>query len=193
MDSMMTCPLCGGMHPEGTTFCDIMWGEIPQESRDDLAAEEADLRLQSDTSEHEEVGRCPSCGAFGTPGEECWQCGSVIEPADGEGRRRRVVLRLDDGPIAALEPDKTIVIGRESEAREISDMLASYDVVSRRHCAIRVSQDATMVTITDCGSTNGTFVGPDAERLNRDVACTAKLPVRIRLGSCVGITLDLEG
>ena len=188
----MTCPLCGGTHPEGTTFCNVMWGEIPQEPRDDVLAEDTVDQQQSGEPERDETGRCPACGAAGTPGDECWQCGGTIEPAGREGRCGKAVLRLDDGPSAAIEPDKTIVVGREGDLREISDMLASYDVVSRKHCTIRLSRDATMATIADCGSTNGTFVGPDAERLGRDVACTAKLPVRIRLGSCVGITLKLE-
>ena len=193
MGGMITCPLCGGTHPEGTTFCDVMWGEIPQESEDKTAIEEAGIQLQNDEQEHGQSGRCPSCGAPGIPGEECWQCGSIIEQIGDGGQCGRVLLRLDDGSFAALEPDKTIVIGREGDDRKISDMLSSYDVVSRRHCAIRVSQDATMATITDCGSTNGTFVGPDAEKLNRDMTCTARLPVQIRLGSCVGITLEVEG
>lgn len=193
MGNMITCPLCGGAHPEGTTFCDVMWGEIPQESEDEAPIEGVDANTQDDGQQIAEAGRCPSCGAVGHPGDECWQCGSTIERSACEEQRRSVVLRVEGGRPFALEPGKTIVIGREGDTREISEKLTDYDVVSRRHCSIRLSQDSTMVTITDCGSTNGTFIGPDAERLDRDMTCTARLPVQIRLGSCVGITLEVEG
>ena len=192
MGEMMKCPLCGGLHPEGTTFCNAMWAEIPREPAEELRESEDGEYLRAEDSEGENRGRCPACGAPGIPGDECWQCGSTIESLGLDAQSCRVLLRVADGVGVPIEPGKTMVIGREGDMREVSDLLVPFDVVSRRHCTVRLNQDATMVTITDCGSTNGTFVGPSAERLGRDAACTMKLPAQLRLGSCVNITLELE-
>ena len=192
MGELIKCPLCGGTHPEGTTRCDVMWADIPNEPEDDSVVDNAEVDSSSDEIEDQRNGRCPACGAFGAPGEECWQCGSIIESCEKEACGSRVVLRIESGASIPVELDRTIVVGREGDLQDISDALAGYDIVSRKHCSIRLSQDATLVTVTDNGSKNGTFVGPDAERLEKDVACTMKLPARIRLGSCVNVTLESE-
>lgn len=193
MGESVKCPLCGGTHPEGTTFCDVMWADIPQEPEEDGQGEVVEESPCPDDGEESQSGRCPACGAVGVPGDECWQCGSTIEGCEQKPCGPCIFLRVEGGPGVRMELGKTMVIGREGDLGELNKVLGAYDVVSRKHCSIRLSQDATLVTITDNGSTNGTFVGPNAERLEKDEACTMKLPAQIRLGSCVNVTLGTEG
>lgn len=193
MGEAMTCPLCGRTHPEGTTFCDVMWADIPQTPIGREPDEERGETPCQGDAEEPSSGRCPACGAAGVPGDECWQCGSIIESRGQGPCEPSVLLRVEGGPGVRVEPGKTIVIGREGSSTELNRILEAYDAVSRRHCSVRLSQDATTATVTDNGSTNGTFVGQNATRLEKGETCTMKLPAQIRLGSCVNVTLETEG
>ena len=54
----------------------------------------------------------------------------------------------------AFEKETPLILGR---SEKVADIVVPDDSVSKRHCLFERKPDG--LTITDCGSTNGTFVG----------------------------------
>ncbi len=83
------------------------------------------------------------------------------------------------GPQRVTVEEQRLVIGRSRPA----DLIVESSKVSRQHCAVQVVRGA--LTLTDLGSTNGTFV--DGKRINK--------PVRLNHGAAItlgGETLTYE-
>ena len=70
-----------------------------------------------------------------------------------------------------------LVVGRGDEVK----FRIQQDSVSRRHCAFALEGDA--VTVTDLGSTNGTFVG--GQRLAAHTATPVSSGAEVRIGTAV--------
>jgi hypothetical protein len=69
----------------------------------------------------------------------------------------------------AFEKDGPIILGRSDK---VADIVIPDDSISKRHCLFEVKREG--VTLTDCGSTNGTAVG--------DVELAANKPAVLKGG-----------
>lgn len=130
---------------------------------------------------------CPVCGCPGSPGEECMQCGRALPPpAAGAG----TALVLPSGDRVSIPRGRELVVGRLSDTPGIRRALHDYDAVSRRHCLITVEPDGARVRVRDPGSANGTWLGDDPAQIRPGETRTAALPVRLRLGLNLSITIS---
>ena len=133
---------------------------------------------------------CSECGLAGQAGAECVQCGAPLgHPTGAAG----TVAELPSGRTVAIPHGREVMIGRLSEIPEIRDGLEQFDAVSRRHCLVTISPAGDRVTVRDPDSANGTWVGDAPEEVAPDEARTSTLPVRLRLGQRVYVTLRPEG
>lgn len=220
MADVITCPLCGKVHPAGTTWCMTLFAEIPPQ-RSDPPAQATGEGSNADVSGVEpattprtspslppapeppteiSAGRavCSDCGDSGRPGEECRQCGHVI-PSSASSvvtsvrSARAVVLTLPSGSYTQLPRGREIGIGRQSELGEIRAALTAFDAVSRQHCYVTVHPHRDEVTVRDPDSLNRTWVGADPREVGRQENRVAPLPVRLRLGHDLSIMIGLDG
>ena len=195
---MMRCPCCGQWHPQGTTYCDIDHVQLSELSFTGVVTQEestSSIQLPSSTpipSTLREIVTCKKCGRHQYPGEEC-SCGEVI-PSDQSESDRTIKLLLPDGKSITIPCGQEILVGRHSEIPEIKEFLSLGqfdDRVSRMHCRIEVDPSGTQLTVRDLKSINGTWVGESPPvKLRSDEPHTAKLPVRIRLGSDLPVFLS---
>ena len=130
---------------------------------------------------------CSVCGCPGSPGEECMQCGQALPPpAAGVN----TALVLPSGDRVSIPRGRELVVGRLSDTPGIRRALHDYDAVSRRHCLITVTSDGARVRVRDPGSANGTWLGDDPAQIRPGETRTAVLPVRLRLGLHLSITIS---
>lgn len=100
---------------------------------------------------------------------------------DPEPSPRRVVLR-----------SRSAVIGRTSGSSVADIDCGGADTgVSRKHARITLRDDGTW-SVADLGSTNGTFVGPDATRLTPQTETDLALGDAVKLGAYTVIVLDAD-
>jgi hypothetical protein len=183
MDEVMTCPYCGEEYPAGTDYCSKCFTYISLSPSEPEGQEEDGARLSV---------TCPQCGDIGHPGEECRQCGATF-PLLQSVAQRTVSLCLPSGTRLRIPCDQEILIGRQSNVLEIKQALESFDVVSRKHCSILVTGDGSQMTVRDHGSSNHTWVGDDPVELGPNEQRRVSLPVRIRLGQRLFISIGEEG
>lgn len=86
--------------------------------------------------------------------------GMVRRPLNRRAERRRllvvrVVAGCDELTYAQLPLDRPMVIGRDPTC----DLVIDHASVSRRHATVALEADTERVTVTDLGSTNGTWIG----------------------------------
>ncbi|MEV6414976.1 FHA domain-containing protein [Kribbella sp. NPDC051718] len=117
----------------------------------------------------------------------CFQPLPTAGPVVAGPRISSVRLVLPGGATVEVVPGRDLVIGRDSLDARIADGLDPYDGVSRRHAELTVSD--TCATVTDLGSTNGTFV-------NGARAAAAGVPLepghhQLRLGRQAVIAVDV--
>ena len=176
LDGLLLCPRCGGEQPEpgmrSTAVPEVSAvPEVPGAPAG-VAGRPAPASPAS--------GRCP-CGAEVAPADgECGYC-YTPRPPDGWTVARgevpsRPVLLTPGGRRVPLG-DRPLLVGREDSP--LSDDLADYDGVSRRHALVTVVGDRVLVA--DIGSSNGTFV--NGERVN------GPGPREIRPGDRIGLGL----
>lgn len=91
-------------------------------------------------------------------------------------------LILPGGAWVPMHRDSPVLLGRESDVREVAVTLAGQPTVSRRHAEVMVT--GGMVVLQDLGSTNQTFV--DSRPIGREPV-ELSLPARFRLGCHVEI------
>lgn len=130
---------------------------------------------------------CPVCGCPGSPGEECMQCGRALPPPAAAAG---TALVLPSGDRVSIPRGRELVVGRLSDTPGIRRALHDYDAVSRRHCLITVEPDGARVRVRDPGSANGTWLGDDPAQIRPGETRTAALPVRLRLGLNLSITIS---
>jgi pSer/pThr/pTyr-binding forkhead associated (FHA) protein len=70
---------------------------------------------------------------------------------------RAVRLRFPDGEVVSVEPGVRVRLGRDAQLCPAVGFLAARDNLSRLHATVAVQTDGS-ATITDEGSTNGTWV-----------------------------------
>jgi len=187
MAAMMTCPLCGQQHPETSTYCTTLWTEIP--------APAEPVEAEPDTEELDpsiDIVTCPECGDQGTAGTECRQCGKPLPVARPLTARAGTML-LPSGARVSVPAGREIIVGRQSDIPEIRQGLEPFDVVSRRHCFITIALEGDRVSVRDPGSVNHTWVGDDPAEVRPDETRIVPLPVRLRLGQHLSITVSAQG
>lgn len=183
MDELTQCPFCCERHPVATAYCPVMLTPLPRDAPDDsdrVPVPDPPVVLS---------GTCSNCGDAGSTGRACRQCGSPL--TERPVGHRRASLYLPSGGRVALPTAKPVMLGRRSEIPEIRAALDPFDAVSRRHCSITVDGDRGVVTVRDEGSTNHTWVGDD--ELHEGDLLTVPLPVSIRFGRHLSVTVDWEG
>lgn len=187
MADTMTCPLCGRDHPAGTTYCDETWAEIPVDPPPEgtTAPEPRSAR----PSATQPPLTCPSCGDTGPAGSECRQCGEPLPSAPTASGQP--FLEMPSGQRITIPSGEDVVIGRESNVPELSAALAAFDQVSRRHCLVTVDAQFRTVSLRDLGSTNRTWADGASKPLSERDPHQASLPVRIRLGRELSITVGV--
>lgn len=196
MADISACPLCG-QHPAADGYCTIRRALIPRLRRpgrpcDELtvelstagipATEPATIRLPDG------LAACTVCGHLASRFEACPRCGS-LPPASQQVTARHVLLVLPGGAQVSIPCGQEIVIGRNSDHPSIRHHLAPFDVVSRRHCLVVVDISGAKATIRDLGSANGTWINAEPARLGSNENRTAPLPVQLRLGRQLFITI----
>lgn len=147
------------------------------------------LQEEPSTTSQTEV-TCTGCGRKSPADtEKCLRCGEVLPPA-GAGAaaaadRSCPRLVLPNRTSVNIPTGETVVLGRHSSDPVVAAALELHDQVSRKHAELRV--DGQTATVTDLGSTNGTFVN------GRAVADKATVPlaggVTIRFGKELEIVL----
>lgn len=192
MANTMTCPLCRREHPASTTYCPNYWAEIPAAPPEPPRTESAMITPTAPAlaSSAERV-TCPECGFTGTPGAECPQCGFHELPRDSS--MRTASFQLPSGQVVSIPRGRDVVIGRQSDIAGIRHGLEPFDAVSRRHCCVSISPAGDKVTVRDPGSANHTWVGDDPAHVEPDEIRVASLPVRLRLGQHVTVTISGGG
>jgi len=96
-----------------------------------------------------------------------WNGKTVVATPSGEVRHMALVNRVFTIEKAPHSPRGPIVVGRSDE----TDVMIPEYSISKRHCFFEFLPEGIMVS--DCGSTNGTFVGdvrlaPGEQALVRD-------------------------
>lgn len=197
MADTMTCPACKQPHPVGTTWCPVMFCEIPQvRDEPDRLEPPAPDDVAGPPQEHEaDLGRgeCPTCGANGPIGQPCPQCLDVIPRPGARLRPRQVYIVLPSFRGVAVPRGREIVIGRQSDIPEIREELEAFDAVSRQHCFVTVDAARDIASVRDPNSTNGTWVGDDEVEIGAEELRASPLPTRIRLGQAAYLTITTEG
>ena len=180
MGELLECPLCGGMHAIGTTFCDVMWADIPLESANQEHSEDCAPQAQTDITRE---CICQCCGAPGAEGEDCWQCGAIIAVSP------EALLRFPGAVDICIPCGEAVVIGRESANAAVSSAAMPYDTISRKHCSISIDPNGAYAKITDLSSTNGTRIVGSETILVPNEPFQVELPVQLGLGKSV--TVDI--
>lgn len=154
---MITCPSCNEKTPIESLFCDQCGIE---------------LKICPKCGEYGKVNRCKECGTILQTVAQFKQTQDTIKPTKPqnntpkdikikENQPQSTILELkapayfeNKGLDINLQLFDNMVIGRNTEKHNIS--FANNGTISRAHCRINIINNQG--SITDLGSTNGTFV-----------------------------------
>lgn len=176
------CPLGDHEHPVTETYCDESFSTLPVNWATPATAPPPAQSMGGVT--------CADCGFDGTPGTECLQCGMELpQPSAAQ----TASLLLPSGDAVPIPRGRDVVIGRQSDIDGIRHGLEPFDAVSRRHCYVSISSAGDDLTVRDPGSANHTWVGDNPEHVEPDEIRSASLPVRLRLGQHVSVTISAGG
>lgn len=169
------CPTCRANLTGGDAVVDSaeVRAEVPTEASAEASAEEPAARP------------CPHCGHELPDGEE-HLCPACLQPL---GRALVVQLETSSGGRwrHVVLPGGSLLLGRDPRQSPAAAVLATFDVVSRRHAQVCMDSGG-QATVADLGSTNGTFV--DDEPVRDGVAAPLRPGSRLRLGSSVSLTVE---
>lgn len=109
--------------------------------------------------------KCKTCGKAVPEGNFCDQCGAPMtaEPVK-PAATPTIMLRQVEGGNACFELRPDTIVGRTQG--DYTQYLGRYKFISGRHARISYSEKEGW-SVTDLGSTNGTYVNDD--RLTKDV------------------------
>ncbi len=166
-DTGLTCPNCDAPHGPDDVFCencgfDFLTGSLPTpepaltSNSPAHAAPDAMVRITADAAYHERM-----------------DADDVLDFPDPPPAARDVPLTAD-----------VVLIGRSRPSRGLfPDIdLSSDPAVSSRHAVLTRREDGTW-TLTDVGSTNGTYLGDSTVALEPDVAVTISDGADIHVGA----------
>lgn len=177
---MIQCPECRQMIPDDSAFCDQCGKELkwcPECKRPKRGTE------------------CPVCGSDLIPGRK-WlsdgaAVGSSVEGSVKNGEKCKTPQALEEGgPSKTAENDGAVAFvgngwrfelkeGQFGRAGGIWPELSTCPYVSGNHG--RIEKGSGGWTITDIGSTNGTYI--DGVRLQTGVATPLKKGARVRIAT----------
>lgn len=189
------CPFGDHLHDPAATYCEELSAVLPDGWA--LPRHPAEPAAIPQTEVEAEVS-CPNCGDHGLAGSECRQCGGLIPnvapiPARAAAGGRSAFVVLPSGRRVALPANRDIAIGRESELDEVRADLEPFDAVSRTHCVVRFDPVSNTLTVADPGSLNHTWVGSDPRALQPGERRSVSLPVRLRLGQHLAVSIAGDG
>lgn len=206
---MLQCSRCGEANPTDASFCDTCQSPLSGQL---FAPPTAPVSVAEAGSHGQAAGMVhPEAPAFVSshPGHPwtCAACGRVLSegdpfcPDDGsprpsattfaavpaprpETQRSSLRLILPDGSSIGLGDGERLELGRQSSDPRVVAALTGCNGVSRRHATLAVA--GSVVTITDHGSMNGTWVN------GTPVPSHITLPLgevrHIRLGQSAAVT-----
>jgi len=144
------------------------------------------------TSLQPEALEAPQAGPGGetTPTPGCWPVRPPVRPSRRHrgGTRRETPplalrLRFPGGQTVSVEPGEHIRLGREPRLCPAVAFLAGHDNLSRPHATVAVAPDGS-ATVTDEGSTNGTYV--------RGYRLAAQEPAPLLPGDTLRLAADVK-
>lgn len=184
-DRHKVCPTCGTANSEDSWFC--------KECSTSLAHVRTTTLIPDDTpnaptpEHHSETNTPPNtpCHACQQPlppnASECIYCHTPTPDTPNTATRAtpRIILRL---PWGTETLDATLRIGRDAAFHNLSQSIPhQHDNVSRRHAQLDLNHHN--ITITDLGSSNGTFVNNHRIPPHQPTPITP--PVTLRFGADV--------
>jgi hypothetical protein len=173
------CPSCGIQRKAGARFCETCRYDFKAPSSTDSTVSPG---VTETAFLSEPVGTSAGPTAVATAATRYWEAVVSVHPA----------LDVDPDPNTPCPidtPDRTFpldlpenLVGRRSAARGILPTIVLNDPgVSHRHLMVYRNPDATL-TVSDLGSTNGTFLNASTQRLEPGVKTPVADGDRVELG-----------
>jgi hypothetical protein len=158
----LSCPDCGVKVQPEDLICFRCGANLPHHPGPDDDVLTPTISQRFIAAGSDPAAFCPNCGTAVTDAADvvCATCGDPLPT----GRRRRispVVMRITfpTGNVD-IPAGTSVLLGRDPAESLVAAAFAQFDNVSRRHATVQVD-DAGHATITDEGSTNGTYVNDD--------------------------------
>ena len=158
----LSCPDCGVKVQPEDLICFRCGANLPHTAAPDEDVPTPTISQRFIAAGPDPAAFCPNCGTAVADAADvvCPTCGDPLPT----GRRRRispVVMRITfpTGNVD-IPAGTSVLLGRDPAESLVAAAFARFDNVSRRHATVQVD-DAGHATITDEGSTNGTFVNDD--------------------------------
>lgn len=186
MARIKRCPVCGKENPPIAVFCDCGASLAGVPLTEPCPEAPPDVPVADPAPPGGEALLCPdpSCAHPNPPGSK--RCALCFRP----------LAATPKGPPAArlrwpwgtqLLTDR-LPLGRDPEFSPLTDRLAAYPNLSRRHAQLWMDQDGAW--IEDLGSMNGTFI--EGTRLTPNRPQRLAAPARIRFGILNPLELHLD-
>lgn len=158
MEKYKVCPVCGTHNNPLFLECMNCETDLQSVSVVDQASEQ--LANQEEIASQAVMVRVCDCGTRNpVQSRVCSACGedisTIMPTADTAPLPVHYVLSSMDGSYAYEISEGTTVIGRE---HEMGDYLSSRPYVSRKHAVLTLNSQESTLTVTNCSSTNHTFV-----------------------------------
>lgn len=188
MARLKRCLVCGTENPPIAVFCDCgaSLAGVPLIEPGPQAAPAVAAATPGPTPAGGETHPCPdpSCAHPNPPGSD--RCALCFRPLAATSKGAKAALLR--WPWGTQRLTGRLPLGRDPEFSPLTERLAAFPNLSRRHALLWVDQDG--VWIQDLGSMNGTFLDNVRLESNRPQRLTA--PARLRFGLVNALELDLD-
>lgn len=165
----LTCPTCGAPIAAGDLICMECGANLaraylpapttaePQPDPSPATPVIVEPTVDASAPPRQAPANCPHCGAeLPDPSPPvCMECLRPLADSPAQGGSS-LVLRVGDTEFV-LGAGESLALGRDPAISPAASALANFDNVSRRHALVRVDSNGH-ATVSDDGSTNGTFV-----------------------------------